>query len=389
MQPIQPPEPVQLSQLQKLCEYATPFASNAELNGLFVDAFKEIIAWHKVHNPFYAALLEQQHCTASQLDTIDDLAKVPYIHANFFKRHESLSVARETITEHLTSSGTSGQKSQMFFDDWSIRSARRMVGFIYDTYGFHTPEEPANYLLFAYEPLPDFTVGTTNTNIFLTSFARPNGLFFALRQSGGKHEFDRFGTVRTLQEYAEQDLPVRIHGFPSFAYFTLRQMEEMKIRLSLHPDSLVMFGGGWKGYANEEIPKKRLYDLIHETLGIAPERIRDAYGSVEHSIPYIECSKHRLHIPVWSRLFIRDITTLEVQGYGKPGFMNFVTPYITSVPAVSVMMGDLGVMHPPSVCSCGAQTPCFEVLGRAGVSRNKSCAVSASELLKKKGVYDG
>lgn len=72
--------------------------------------------------------------------------------------------------------------------------------------------------------------------------------------------------------------------------------------------------------------------------------------------------------------------------YDQPGFMNFVTPYITSVPAVSVMMGDMGVMHRAEECSCGAQTPFFEVLGRAGISQNKSCAVSASELLKKRGV---
>jgi hypothetical protein len=66
--------------------------------------------------------------------------------------------------------------------------------------------------------------------------------------------------------------------------------------------------------------------------------------------------------------------------------MNFITPYITSVPAISVMMGDLGVMHRANECGCGAKTPFFEVLGRAGVSQNKSCAVSASELLKKRGV---
>lgn len=169
-------------------------------------------------------------------------------------------------------------------------------------------------------------------------------------------------------------------------YFTLMQMQEMDIKIKLHPDSLVMFGGGWKGYANQEISKERLFGLIHEYLGISLERIRDAYGSVEHSIPYIECKNHHFHLPIWSRLFIRDVKTLEVLEYGKVGFMNFVTPYITSVPAISVMMGDLGVLHRASECSCGAQTPYFEVIGRAGVSQNKSCAVSASELLKKRGV---
>ena len=78
--------------------------------------------------------------------------------------------------------------------------------------------------------------------------------------------------------------------------------------------ALVMFGGGWKGYANKQIPKEELFSLINEYLGIDLKRIRDAYGSVEHSIPYIECENHNLHVPVYSRLYIRDVKSLEVLG---------------------------------------------------------------------------
>jgi hypothetical protein len=46
-----------------------------------------------------------------------------------------------------------------------------------------------------------------------------------------------------------------------------------------------------------------------------------------------------------------------VLDYGQAGFMNFLTPYITSVPAVSVLMGDMGILHKASECSCGAKTP--------------------------------
>ncbi len=386
MESLSIPDPQMLADVCKLCELDTPYENSDAIDDLFAAAFKEIITWHRQHNSFYAALLARNDFNTDTLSSVLDIEQLPFIHANFFKLHETLSVDRETITEHLTSSGTSGQKSQMFFDRWSITSGRRMVRFIYKQFGFVTPDRPANYLLLAYEPGEGFKIGTTNTNIFLTSFAPPAEVFFALRRSGSGHEFDRFGTVAKLEQYAEQDLPVRIHGFPSFMYFTLKQMEEMDVRLQLHPDSLVMFGGGWKGYADQAIAKTELYDMIHDRLGIALSRIRDAYGSVEHSIPYIECEQHHLHVPVWSRLFVRDVKTLQVLDFGEPGFMNFVTPYITSVPAISVMMGDIGVLHPASECSCEAQTPFFEVIGRAGLSRNKSCAVSASELLKKNGV---
>jgi len=379
-----PPSPKTLSNVQKLCEVSIPYETNDANDRLFVDAFKEIITWHKKNNSFYSRLT--QNFDVDKLQSIDDLKELPFIHANFFKMYETLSTDKKNIYEHLTSSGTSGQKSQMFFDKWSILSARRMVEFIYNEIGFNTPDKEVNYLLLTYEPLKNFKVGTTNTDIFLTSFAKPKEIFFALRATNRTHEFDRFGTVKKLEEYATQDIPVRIHGFPSFMYFILMQMKEMQIKLKLHSDSLALFGGGWKGYANKEISKEELFGLMHEYLGISLERIRDGYGSVEHSIPYIECKNHKFHLPVWSRLFIRDVKSLKVLDYGQSGFMNFVTPYITSVPAISVMMGDLGVLHRASECSCGAKTPYFEVLGRAGVSQNKSCAITASELLKKRGV---
>ncbi len=385
MEKLQPPEPRKLLKLQQLCEYSDPYVHNDELDELFTGAYKEIIIWHREHNIFFNNLLAKEGFEIADLRTIDDLHNFPFIHANFFKIHETLSVKRDTISEHLTSSGTTGQKSQMFFDKWSILSARRMVQFEYEKNGFYTPDREVNFLLFAYEPLENFKVGTSNTNIFLTSFARQKELFFALRAIGGGHEFDKFGTVNKLQEYEKDGLPVRIHGFPSFMYFTLKLMRERGIALKLNPESLVMFGGGWKGYADQQIPKDELYRLINQTLGIPLARIRDSFGAVEHSIPYVECSHHHLHIPVWSRLFIRDVKTFAVLGYDQPGFLQFVTPYITSVPAISVMMGDLGILHRAG-CECGAQTPYFEILGRAGASKNRSCAISAAELLKKRAV---
>ena len=51
-----------------------------------------------------------------------------------------------------TSSGTTGQKSQMFFDRWSVLSARRMVEFIFAfARAGCRPETFVNYLLYTYE----------------------------------------------------------------------------------------------------------------------------------------------------------------------------------------------------------------------------------------------
>ncbi|CAN2039416.1 long-chain-fatty-acid---luciferin-component ligase [Candidatus Magnetomoraceae bacterium gMMP-15] len=383
---IMVPDKQALSDVQKLCDYAEPYEVSEWLDELFVKAMRQNILWHQAHCLFYKKILKKQNFTVSQLNTVENCQTIPFIPANFFKMHEILSISKKDISLHLTSSGTSGQKSQMFFDAWSIDSARRMVDFIYLKNGWITPEVQNNYLLYAYEPEPGMKTGTTNTNIFLTSYAPAKGLFYALRRTrSGKHEFDIFGCIERLQQYEQEGLPVRILGFPAFLYFTLKRMRTLKISpLKLAQGSLVMFGGGWKGYADQSIPKEELYGWISDQLGIEDISIRQSYGSVEHSVPYIECSKHNLHCPIWSRIFVRDVKTLEPVAFGKTGFLNFITPYILSVPAQSVLMGDLGALYPGKDCGCEINTPYFKFLGRAGTSGNKSCAVAASELLKNK-----
>lgn len=379
-------DPIKLRSIQKLCDIENPYTINEDIEALFALAMKEAVEWHSENCQFYRNFLDLNNFIIENYK-LDEIAKnIPFLHANFFKVHEILSVPREEIVLHLTSSGTTGQKSQMFFDDWSIRSSRRMVDFVFNYFGLITPNIKSNYFLFAYEPIENFNVGTTNTNLYLTSYAPANKTYFALRYNGaGKHEFDMFGSIEKIKEFAEENIPVRFNGFPAFMYFTLSKMKDLGVPpMKLHPESLVIFGGGWKGYADKAIPKMELYYMIHNQLGIPLERIRQTFGSVEHSIPYIECEHHNLHIPIWSKLFIRDVKTLEILGYHKQGYLNFVTPYITSVPAISVLMGDIGELYPPEECSCGIKTPFFIVTGRAGITQNKSCAISAAELLKGK-----
>ena len=291
---------------------------------------------------------------------------------------------RSEIADVFTSSGTSGQKSQMFFDSWSIESARRMVEFVFHSLGWYTPDQPANYLLYTYEVESDSKLGTARTDNFLCSFAPVRDVFYALRKTGtGGFDFDPFGCIEKLRAYAASGAPVRIFGFPAFLYFPLQRMKKLGLApLRLSPQSLVFLGGGWKGHADQAVAPAELYALVTEMLGIPNERIRDGFGSVEHCIPYTECRKHHFHVPVWSRVYIRDVATLAPLGYGEKGFLHFVSAYMTSSPAHSVMMGDMASLYPASDCGCGIQTPYFVVHGRAGTSKNKSCAIAASELLK-------
>jgi len=377
------PSPHELPSVQALCDLRQPYQQNLQTQECFINAMKESLIWHEKRSTFFKDLLSQENFSSLDLRNEESLKHLPYVHAYFFKRHEILSMPKEDVYLHLTSSGTTGQKSQIYFDEWSIKSAQRMVDDIFTHYDWQT-DKKANYLLFTYGPSDGSRLGTAYTDNFLCKYAPVGKVKYALEYVGdGEHRFDLFGCVRALQDFEEEGIPVRIFGFPSFFYFVLDFLKKRNMRpFKLHPESLVFLGGGWKGHQNEAIAKNEFYALVTEYLGIPDVRLRDGFGSVEHCIPYIECANHNFHVPVWSRVLIRSVQDLELVEFGQPGYLQFISPYITSVPAISVLMGDLARLWPGSHCQCGLSTPYFEILGRAGTSKNRSCAVAASELLK-------
>lgn len=352
----------------------------------FLMAMRAALAFHSQHNTFFQEWLQRHGISANDIRSEEDLPRIPPIHANFFKQYESLSIPREKVTVHVTSSGTTGQKSQMFFDKESWDFGQDMVRQTLQYYGFIS-NAPCNYLLYTYEPADkpgQGELGTAKTDQGLMQYAPGREVVYALRYNGSGHDFDVYGVIAALQRFADEGLPVRIFGFPAFLYFTLKQMQDMGIPpLRLHPDSMTMLGGGWKGHASQQIDKRDLYALTEKMLGFPERNCRDGYGSTEHSVPYLECPRHNFHIPLYARMYIRDFRTLEPLGFDREGFASFVTPHLSSVPALSVVMADRAVMHDAAACGCGIRAPIMEILGRAGTGQSKSCAIAASELLKR------
>jgi phenylacetate-coenzyme A ligase PaaK-like adenylate-forming protein len=383
MKELRVPDAGRLSAVQRLCEISDPYAHGREEDRLFTKAMVQSVEWHSSRSPFYRKLVASTAFKSSSLKSVADCAAVPFVLANFFKSHEVLSLPKSRMAAHFTSSGTTGQKSQIYFDDWSIRAGQRMLDWIFEHRGWIRPERKTNYLLYSYEVESGSKLGTAYTDNYLCRYAPAADVFSALRATGtGGHDFDVFGCIARLQRWEREGLPVRIFGFPAFLHFTLQRMRDLKLpRLKLNKESLVFLGGGWKGNADKAIPKPELYARAAEQLGLPDARLRDGFGSVEHPIPYIECSKHRFHVPVWSRVYIRDAATLKPLPLGRKGLLQLVSPYITSMPAHSVLMGDLATLYAASSCPCGTGTPFFEIHGRAGTSKNRSCAVAAAELL--------
>jgi phenylacetate-coenzyme A ligase PaaK-like adenylate-forming protein len=347
----------------------------------FIEAVKANILHHQRHCAFYAKLLAQSMFKPEKLQTADECAAIPVIPAAFFKRHEILSIPHSDISIHATSSGTQGQKSQVFIDDDSLSLGTRMV---INCFRYHKliSRLPTNYIMLGYEPSDENTMGAIKTAMGITRLAPAASRTFVLRKAPDGYTPDWCGVLTALRRLARQHLPVRFVGFPAFLYKLLIILRKEGLSYKFGKRSCILLGGGWKQFAGETINKHELYAIAEETLGIPAARFRDFYSAVEHSIAYAECENHHMHVPIWSRVFIRDIKTLEPVGFDTPGFLSFVTPLILSQPLVSVMMNDIAVLHDGKDCGCGIKTPYFEVLGRAGTGSTRNCALSADELLR-------
>lgn len=350
--------------------------------GLFLEAMKESIEHHRAHCEFYRKLLDRQGFSSMAIQSTKDLRKIPTIPAHFFKYHEILSISKKDIAVHATSSGTQGEKSQIFLDSPSIHLGTKMAIKAMKYHGFISLI-PTNYLILGYEPKEGNEMGNVKVALGMTRFAPAKEKVFALRVMGENYEIDYFGIIDALKRFNRQRLPVRIMGFPSYLYMLLKMMKDAGMKpLKLNKRSLVLTGGGWKKFDDRMIKKEALHQMIEELLGIPPQNCRDFYSAVEHSVAYPECKNHHMHVPIWSRVIIRDVKTLEALDFGQPGFLNFISPLVSSMPISSILMGDMAVLRDGRECGCGISTPYFEILGRAGAAKVRSCAVAASEYMK-------
>ena len=66
-------------------------------------------------------------------------------------------------------------------------------------------------------------------------------------------------------------------------------MVENARQVTLPASSLVLFGGGWKSFSGQRIPRNDLVALITQALGLAPDRIVEGYSMTEMNAFNVRC----------------------------------------------------------------------------------------------------
>lgn len=351
-------------------------------NRAFLRACRDNCAYHIRHCPGYAAVCAHLGFSPEQLQTMEDLEKIPILPTLFFKRKTLFSMPRRRMAMEVTSSGTSGKFSRIGFDWGFFLAEAPMVvnlGFRHHL----VSAKPAHCVILGYKPHKSNRTGVTRTMFGLTHFSPPLSRTYALRMVGDGYAPDLDQVAQALKKLERSHFPTRVIGFPSYLWFGLKRMEELGLRVKLPRGSRIILAGGWKQHADQEVDKTTLYALVEHTLGIGEDHINELFGAVEHPVFYNTCLRHHFHIPAYGRVIIRDPDTLEPLPMGRVGLINLISPLMTATPTLSVMTDDLGYLTPGEACGCGIRSPYLTILGRVGMSGIQTCAAGAAELLGK------
>ena len=365
----------------KLFKLKTPYDLEAS-NELFLKAMQENCAYQYANCPEYRKILDDKMFHPGDLKAYEDIEKLPFLPTLYFKQHENFSMPNRKMLIKATSSGTSGKTSHMGFNFSSLYRGLRMVltvGKYHKLLSF----KPTHFLIFGYEPHKTNKIVFSKTAYGFTYFAPALSRTYALKYTKDGYQLDLESLKERFVKYSNSKFPVRTIGFPAYTYFLLKQMKEEGISVKLPKESVLTLGGGWKEFYAKQVSKEEFYKLVEEVLGIDEQHIIEFFGAVEHPILYTDCRCHHFHVPVYSRVIIRDVDNLEPVENGQVGLVNLVTPMVDSVPILSVMTDDLGILHGEG-CPCGEASPWLEILGRVGIKDIVTCAAGAGEMLKGK-----
>ncbi|MEG2067949.1 MAG: hypothetical protein RRZ65_09965 [Tannerellaceae bacterium] len=349
---------------------------------LFIESVREMFEWNREHSVIFRSIAEQYGFTVEDIRTEKDILRIPALFVTAFKERKLLNLPESEIVKTFTSSGTTGSKSQINWDQTSMERQRHMRDYIVQSYGLAAPEQLVNNLIFSYAPEVSAGRGAAHAHSSYARYAKENETFFAIgKDKYGEAEFRLEEGIDALRRFADSGLPLRITGFPAFGYMTLTELDKRGLHYHFPSESVLFSGGGWKNYTGKTIPFDEYADLVKRVLGIERDRIRDVFGMVEHGVPYMTCECGHFHVPIYSRVCAVSPYTMEVLDDSESGLLKLITPYIRSTPALSILSTDIGYVE--SNCPCGRPGKYIVLQGRGGVKKYAGCGISAAQLMNR------
>lgn len=314
-------------------------------------------------NAVFSRLAEHSGFSVDTLRATGDVASVPLVSSGLFKRRD-LASAAEGPVRLCRSSGTRGSQSVVprdrptmeRFVGTVLHGLREFLGHtdVREALVLSPPAHEAGDLWFAY-------VLTLVELLYDTRFfVRENRL-----RPDEAH--------RALTELDPEAQPTLVSS-PGLLVDLLGWMEERSRTLDLEGrGSFVVTAGGWKKRKDESVDRDELTAAVRHRLGLAPDRVRDAFNMVELNTVLLECEHARKHVPPWLVVIPRRAADLRPADEGEEGLLSYLDPTATSYPSF-ILSDDFGSVD-ESGCPCGRYGPTVAVSRRLATIEERGCGL--------------
>ena len=366
-------------------------------------AIKNAFEHHYNHNDFYHKFCTTRGVSPADVNTVDDLLKIPLIPDLTFKEYPKGKGFAYWVTVMSTSdlpqivitganpsfdgminafnaqgmaltysSGTSGRltvipRDQRTFLAAEYGLAKSVVnlwtGDLHKTDGYLLMPNPAKTNLFVGKVTSVYFDMVTPIEMAIdreltakdiqTAMSGGQGLkgrlFAYVLNRMQEKTIDKI--IKWLEQHAAANENVSLIAPPYLAYFVMKKLQALGKSFDLGEDSLVVTGGGWKVRENIRLPVEEFRRLVDDVLGIPETSCLDCYAMVEGNAFMIQCPEgHYLHVP---HTFFKPLIVdqdLEPMQYGELGRFAFLDGLAGSYPGFIVTGDEAEMLEHCPVC---------------------------------------
>lgn len=345
-----------------------------EKHGCFIAAVGEALSSHYLRCHLYRTWCDKKHFDPTE--PITDLADIPFLPVNIFKRLTLQSIDDTKILKVLKSSGTSSQIPSQVALDRITRD--RQMRILVSSLKYIIGEQRRPFIIFDVKPeqnqptSAELSARVAGLRGYLMAASRT---YYVLKSNNGIPELDIEALTRALNEIKANNKSFCMLGYTFVLYqYVIRLLAAKNIKFSLPESTLLLHFGGWKKLEAHKISKRLLNSSIADVFGLASSRICDIYGFTEQlGVIYPDDPEGIKRTPVYSEVLVRDPISLEVLPDGETGLLEFVSPVPYSYPGIAVLTDDMGKIVSRKPAINGWSGTGFEIIGRAKNAEIRGC----------------
>jgi hypothetical protein len=353
-----------------------PFEANADVKQpAFLAAVRESLLHHFENCPPYRRWALRQGFDPRAV--ITDLATVPFLPVNIFKRLLLRSVPEEQVVRTLASSATSSQIPSRIPLDQITRS--RQMKALAAILGSRLGNDRRPFVILDAPPNISLGQGAASAERDQELSAREAGMrgymlaasekHYALQRDGNRLILDVDRLRAIIAPWISAGKRFSMIGYTFVLYeHVVRLLIESGQCLDLPESTTLIHFGGWKKLQQQAVTKTVLNEQTAAALGFPVSSICDIYGFTEQlGVVYPDDAAGMKRVPTYAEVLVREPRTLEPVPDGTTGLLEFICPLPHSYPGTAILLDDMG-----RILSRDGGTA-FEIVGRAKRAEVRGC----------------